>query len=101
VKSSGAAARPLAGARVHPMGERAAVELPGGGAHGTGPWCRRGGGEHLLIHAPHDGVQTRTEAVVAGLILGKILDLGFGIFDLSLHRFSSFLPLTRVDLGLG
>jgi hypothetical protein len=33
MEDGGAAAAPLAGARVHPMGERAAVERPGGGAH--------------------------------------------------------------------
>jgi hypothetical protein len=37
VEEGGAAAGPLAGARVHPMGERAAVERPGGCAHSTGP----------------------------------------------------------------
>jgi hypothetical protein len=31
-KNTGAAAGPLAGARVHPVGERAAVEWLGGGA---------------------------------------------------------------------
>jgi hypothetical protein len=35
MEKDGAAARPIAGARVHPMGERAAVERPGGGAHGA------------------------------------------------------------------
>jgi hypothetical protein len=49
VEESGAAAGPLAGARVHPMGERAAVELPGGGAQISDPAYRRRGGELLLI----------------------------------------------------
>jgi hypothetical protein len=33
--------------------------------------------------------------------LGLGSRVGIFFFDLSLHRFSSFLPLTRVDLGLG
>jgi hypothetical protein len=48
VEESGAVAGPLAGARVHPMGERAAVEWPGGGTQNACP-ARRRGGELLLI----------------------------------------------------
>jgi hypothetical protein len=43
VEENGAAAGPLVGARVHPMGERAAVVRPGGGAQNACPARRRGG----------------------------------------------------------
>jgi hypothetical protein len=59
-RKNGAAAGPLAGARVHPMGERAAVERLGGGAQSA---CRRRGGEPPAHQAPHGGGSTRTEAV--------------------------------------
>jgi hypothetical protein len=71
VEEGGAAAGPLAGARAHPTGERAAVERPGGGAHSAGPICRRSGGELLLNQAPHGGGSTRTDAVFMRLGLGS------------------------------
>jgi hypothetical protein len=54
MEGGGATVGPLAGARVHPMGERAAVERPGGGAQTSCPACRRGG-ELLFKQAPHGG----------------------------------------------
>jgi hypothetical protein len=63
VEQNGAAAGPLAGLRVHPMGERAAVERPRGGAQ-TAWSARRRGGELLLLKPRTAAGTTRTGAMV-------------------------------------
>jgi hypothetical protein len=81
----GAVAGPFAGARVHPEGERAAVERLGGGAL-CAATLRQGeySGEVRPLWWSY-------------IVVGRSrVWTSFGFLDLN-----RFLPLTRVDLGLG
>jgi hypothetical protein len=63
MENDDATAGPFAGACAHPMGERAAVERPGGGARYAGPTRRRRDGELRLCKPRTAAGTTRTEAV--------------------------------------
>jgi hypothetical protein len=102
VEDGGAATGPLAGARVHPQGERAAVERLGGGARTPAPRANDAAASFDSVMPQVVAGPTRTETVYRqrGRKVLRPVDLGFWIrFDLD--RFLPFLPLTRVDLGLG
>jgi hypothetical protein len=63
MEDDGATAGPFAGTCVHPMGERAVVERPGGGARYAGPTRRRRGNKLRLCKPRTVAGTTRTEVV--------------------------------------